>query len=775
MTAVDEAPAPTTEEIEVSRALLSDREWRLDNLYKIRDDEGRAIKFVRRDVQRQFDREMWYRNLIPKARKLGFCHDPNMRVLTADLRWVRIDDLKIGQEIVAVDEEGPGGKGNSRKMRLAIVEAKRDVEDVAYRVKLDSGVELIATAQHRYLAKRESIKQPKWKTVADLKLGDGLRYITQPWNDDVSHDDGWIAGMLDGEGSLRPKQKGGFEACIAQTEGPTLDRARKYLIDRGYSFREDVDARTYERAYGGRTKPLHKLVISRMNEAFRLIGQTRPTRFIDRRWWKDKDLPGKKSGAAWSTIISLERLDRRRMVDIQTSAKTFICEGIVSHNSTGIGIFILDECFFRGGTVSGIVDRTLDDAKSKLQMIRYAYDSMPASLRNERKLVRANDSYIELDNGSSISVGLTYRGDTPRIIHVSEYGKISVDSPEHAKEIYNGAILAVPQHGFVFIESTAHGNSGKFCEMVREADATKAANRQLTFLDFKSHFFGWHRKPEYRIQNNLVIVTAEMREYFAELMAKHGVKLDADQMAWYQKQYTALGPDDIKQEFPSSADELFYSSLEGAYWRRELTKARLDGRIGGLVPHDPTRRVNTFWDIGEDCTAIWFHQTDGVRHRFIDYYEEEGGSLQSACGMVDKKRAERGFIYQKHYGPHDLEHKDWANKSRTRVESAKDLGVEFTVVPRIDDKADSIEAARRMLAMSWFDQEHCSRGVEALDSYRKRWNERMGVFISEPVHDWASHPADAIQQGAMGLQPEKVDKPRRHSLADKPRATSWSA
>ena len=472
--------------------------------------------------------------------------------------------------------------------------------------------------------------------------------------------------------------------------------------------------------------------------------------------------------------IRFVRRDAQRQFDREMWYRNLIPKARKIGFSTYIAIFFLDECLFRGGTVSGIVDRTLDDAESKLQIIRFAYDSMVPTLRDHRRMVRSNDRYLEFDNGSTVSVGLTYRGETPRLVHASEFGKVSVDSPEQAKEIYNGAILAVPQNGFVFVESTAHGTGGKFCEMVREAETTRLAGRPLTHLDFRSHFYGWHRKPEYRVPNHLVVVTTEMREYFEELRVKHGVSLDADQMAWYQKQYTSIGPDDIRSEFPSTSGELFYSSMEGAYWRRELTKARSEGRVGGLVPHDPTRRVNTFWDIGEDCTSIWFHQTDGLRHRFIDYFEEEGGSLQSACGIVDRKRVERGFVYEKHYGPHDLEHRVWSDQSRLRKAVAAELGVNFTVVPRVADKSDSIEAARRMLALSWFDAQHCARGVEGLENYRKRWNERLGTFMPDPIHDFASHPSDAIQQGAMGLQPEKVEKPHRHSLEKQGRTTSWA-
>lgn len=443
--------------------------------------------------------------------------------------------------------------------------------------------------------------------------------------------------------------------------------------------------------------------------------------------------------------------------------------------STFIAIYVCDGCVFRSGTVAGIVDRSLDDACDKLGMVKFAYDRLPQNIRDAQPLVRQNAHELAWANGSTVTVGTTYRGGTPTILHISEYGKISVDSPETAREIKTGAIQSVPASGKIFVESTAHGNSGAFCDMVKSAEAKKEQKSELTNLDFKLHFYGWWKKREYRLPNNLVIIPQELKGYFAELQAKHGIRLDADQMAWYAKKHEELGPDDIKQEFPSCLSELFYASLEGAYWKKELTKARQEGRIGQLVPHDPTRRVNTFWDIGEDCTAVLFHQTDGVRHRFIDYYEEEGGSLQAAAGILRDKERERGFSYDKHYGPHDLENRDWAAKAKTRVDTAKDLGLTFTVVPRIGDKADSIDAARRMIGMSWFDAEHCARLVECLDNYRKKWNDRLGVFLSDPVHDWACHAADAIQQGAMGLVPDKPSKEGRHRMHDAPRSSQWAA
>lgn len=51
---------------------LSDREWRIDNLYYIKDKQGNVVKFVRNDSQREFWQEMWYQNLLLKDRQRGF-------------------------------------------------------------------------------------------------------------------------------------------------------------------------------------------------------------------------------------------------------------------------------------------------------------------------------------------------------------------------------------------------------------------------------------------------------------------------------------------------------------------------------------------------------------------------------------------------------------------------------------------------------------------------------------------------------------------------------
>jgi hypothetical protein len=433
--------------------------------------------------------------------------------------------------------------------------------------------------------------------------------------------------------------------------------------------------------------------------------------------------------------------------------------------STEISLLIFDDCLFRRNTRAAIIDATLSDAKKKLAKIKFAYERLPRVIRKTVPLLKDNTEHIKFANGSEISVGTSYRGDTPQILHVSEYGKISVDRPDVAKEIRNGAFNAVGKHGKIYVEATAHGTSGEYYDLIERAKAKKASGQPLTPLDFKLHFYGWWMDPEYRLPANSVLVTAELHLYFTELQVKYGIKLDAEQKAWYAKMYEEQGPDDMKSEYPSHIGECFFNSLKGTFFKTELNRARADKRIGERLPFDPSRTVNTFWDIGmDDENVIWFHQTDGVRHRMIDFYRNSGEGLPHYISIIRQKQEQRGFVYGKHYGPHDLEVREWTSQSaKPRKDIAADLGLKFTVVPKIDDKADAIEAARRFIQTCWFDHEHCSKGVEGLENYRKKWNKTISAWSSDPVHDWASHIADALMTGAVGLVPDRIKRQRSHT------------
>ena len=115
---------------------------------------------------------------------------------------------------------------------------------------------------------------------------------------------------------------------------------------------------------------------------------------------------------------------------------------------------------------------------------------------------------------------------------------------------------------------------------------------------------------------------------------------------------------------------------------------------------------------------------------------------------------DRGYIYGDIVLPHDAKQRE-LQSGKSRVEALNALGLK-PVVQKAHRVEDGIEAVRAMLAKMWFDEKNCSRGIEALRQYRKEpapehmWRDKSEPeYRDRPIHDWASHGADAFRIGAM--------------------------
>ena len=136
--------------------------------------------------------------------------------------------------------------------------------------------------------------------------------------------------------------------------------------------------------------------------------------------------------------------------------------------------------------------------------------------------------------------------------------------------------------------------------------------------------------------------------------------------------------------------------------------AEFDGRITS-VPYDKSVKVDTWWDLGiSDNMVIWFVQLVGKEIRVIDYYEAAGFGLDHYAGVL----TDRGYLYGKHLGPHDIMHRE-IGTGKSRIETASKLGIEFEVAPNIPVK-DGIDAVRMTMNRMWFDKRKTSTGLDAL-------------------------------------------------------------
>jgi phage terminase large subunit len=50
----------------------------------------------------------------------------------------------------------------------------------------------------------------------------------------------------------------------------------------------------------------------------------------------------------------------------------------------------------------------------------------------------------------------------------------------------------------------------------------------------------------------------------------------------------------------------------------------------------------------------------------------------------------------------------------------------------------------------------CERGIDALKLYRSEWDDKLNALKPRPVHDWASHAADAFRYLALTLDRDAI-------------------
>ena len=239
-----------------------------------------------------------------------------------------------------------------------------------------------------------------------------------------------------------------------------------------------------------------------------------------------------------------------------------------------------------------------------------------------------------------------------------------------------------------------------------------------------------------------VFSEATLANELKELQAERG---DEDGEAIYQQEYMTS----------------FSAGLPGAYYAKIIDKLERDGQIC-WVPYNPQRQVHTAWDLGRnDATAIWFLQANGAGWDVIDYVANTSVGID----WYVKELKAKTYNYGEHLLPHDAENEQLVSTTGSIKETVEGMGLDgVRIVPRTKSVANDINEVRQILPICRFDKEKTEKGVDALRSYRRVWDEKLKAYRDHPLHDWASDPADAFRTFAIG-------KPRDRA-AQKPLAYS---
>lgn len=259
----------------------------------------------------------------------GSCLVPEHRVLTADLRYVPLGDIQVGDELVSFDETLEESHGRSRRYKKGVVQAVRHTPAETFRVTLESGKTFTATADHLWMTRAfgpaagGGNSTYQWRTTANLRPGTVIPRLLDEWDPLTSHEAGYLAGMYDGEGCYYTRQTtSGYvgQLSLSQRPGPVLERTRDALASLlAVTGITDTNGRGVStlRLRGG------------ASQIAKALGSLRPTRLLPK---FDPSHLGRLTSTVKDKVVSIEPAGVRTIVQIDIDAKTMIVEGYAHHN-----------------------------------------------------------------------------------------------------------------------------------------------------------------------------------------------------------------------------------------------------------------------------------------------------------------------------------------------------------------------------------------------------------------------------------------------------------
>ena len=266
------------------------------------------------------------------------CFTRDTKVLKSDLTWVKIGELNIGDILTGVEEgvtSPPKDRNhhsrnnffaNRRSWKKSTVLKKVSRMCQAIKVVMSDGTEIVTTEDHPFLC----LNGGKWdwkpiKKHYDQSKNNIVAKALDVWEEDLSKEAGWLAGMWDGEGCISSM---GFSA--SQCEGEVLNKIKNYLDTKNFkwvSYKRDPISENHKKMETIRLKYGNQGNSETQRETLRFLGEIRPTRFIEKWWGLDQGVRFKKE-----SIVSIESVGVREVINLETSSGTYIVEGFPVHN-----------------------------------------------------------------------------------------------------------------------------------------------------------------------------------------------------------------------------------------------------------------------------------------------------------------------------------------------------------------------------------------------------------------------------------------------------------
>jgi phage terminase large subunit len=203
-------------------------------------------------------------------------------------------------------------------------------------------------------------------------------------------------------------------------------------------------------------------------------------------------------------------------------------------------------------------------------------------------------------------------------------------------------------------------------------------------------------------------------------------------------------------------------TLQGAIFARELATAIEEKRLSPHIKLDRTKPCIFSFDLGDsDMCAWWAWQQIGMEHNAVDFYGNSGFGIDHYLDEIEKRKLKVKWILL----PHDAAQAHQSargNKLGNTIE--KQVRAVFPdkvkMVPRVS-VVNRINATRALFPRINIAEGPTSDGVQGITHYQYGVDPVKKTRTMNPLHNWASNPADAftyypvwLKEGIVEIKPQ---------------------
>ena len=249
-----------------------------------------------------------------------------------DLTWKNVEHIKEGDKLIAFNEYPRGNnQQHKRKYEISTVIHSKPIKKDCSIIEMENGEKITVSNDHPWLVKRNGLHW-KYRTTDKLihhnnKINT-LSKVLNTWTVDNNYHAGYLAAFLDGEGCIvmrdkRSKTDSGFSISFSQKDPIIIEKLKKSLDY--YHF--DYGISSYDKKHNN---IMSIRIRGGFSEKIRFLGITQSAKNSRIRYEQiEKFNLYLKNNVEIKSITPIGKLT---VIGLETSSKTYICDGYPVHN-----------------------------------------------------------------------------------------------------------------------------------------------------------------------------------------------------------------------------------------------------------------------------------------------------------------------------------------------------------------------------------------------------------------------------------------------------------